>query len=167
MLFRRIKLNRASIWIVIFCLASAACTEIEYYPETEFESTKVRVSSKSKFSLKEMTISSYISCNYGLGQTLNEYGICWISGTDSLPVYRPASNIATSLLNVRPNDVGVDADGDSVTDFIGAVEERTADNALRDSVVVHVVRDTLYSVRPYLILNDVNIVYGEVEVVNE
>ena len=164
--------SRRYHWVIVLLLTLllssivTSCNDLNYYTGEDFESTLIRVVSHTEYSKSDSSFITVISCKYGMGQTLNEYGVSWTYGKDRLPVYERTQEASVSL-DIRPSNVGVDVNEDKVRDNIGVTYDGNRDAVYRDTIFVQAAKDTIISVRAYLILNWTNIVYGDLEVLNE
>lgn len=119
-----------------------------------FDSTKGFIQIAGKINLPADS-SILIGLRYGgaIGQELDYYGVCWRAGTQTITLNSPGMESARKPVA----SIGTDVDNDGLADLSGIYfvnYERFAD------ISIYYITDTIYIIRPYLILNSTLVVYG-------
>ena len=95
----------------------------------------------------------------GIGQELNYFGVCWRSGSGTITLDSPG--VENSRKPIAK--FGTDFDNDGIPDFPGFYYlnyERFVD------VTIYYDIDTVYTIRPFLIMNETITVYGSEQTVD-
>ena len=107
----------------------------------------------------ESSITIGLRYGGGIGQDMNYYGICWRAGSGTITLDSQGVEY-----NRKPiAKIGTDIDNDGIADFPGFYYvnyERFVD------ITIYYSTDTIYTVRPFLIMNESITVYGNEQTID-
>jgi hypothetical protein len=145
---------------IVLAIVMISCSKPEYMDDFDAFSTSIGITSfTAEYISAETRIVCTASFNYGMGQTLNRCGFCWVEGSGIPFVGTQATSQVTAreLGGVLPTLV--DLNGDGMGDLPGASSGNYV-TTTEFSGSFTVVTGRKYSIRPFLVINGTRIVYG-------
>ncbi len=154
---------RKFILLSIFSILFTGCGKIDFMSHFDQMSSKLEfISFSANFSTETTDIECNASFSPSMGQTITRAGFCWAEG-DVTPLLNAQG--VFSVICLENLKFGVDVNSDGMDDFPGATSGKYP-KAFSMSASLDVTIGLTYSIRPYVILNGVNVVYGDVILVN-
>lgn len=152
--------------LLLVCLIFQYCGHVEYMDEMDEVSTKATIITGSLlFNDDDSLIICTASLKFGMGQVVSRCGFCYGMGNIIPLLARNGCDTVISSYNLLP---GIDINADGIEDFPGATSGNISYSISSGgfSSSIKCTKDTLFSVRPFIILNQVSIIYGSVDTVS-
>ncbi|MCX6335253.1 MAG: hypothetical protein NT092_13310 [Bacteroidia bacterium] len=151
--------------IKILILISILIISLQNCGKIDFMDDKEGISSQTKFSAFNMnfnevdsTIYLHAKFNTGMGQYISKCGFCWGIGNIIPALNKQDCRTIVSRENVA---YGIDINGDGMPDFPGSTSSIYTDtDTLGYASSIKCTNDGIYAIRPFILLNNVNIIYG-------
>jgi hypothetical protein len=147
------------ILISILIVSLQNCGKIDFMSDQEEMSSQSKISAfNMNFNEADSTITLHAEFNPGMGQHISKCGFCWGIGNIIPELNKQDCRTIVSLENVA---FGIDINMDGFHDFPGSTSSMFS-NTRGYASSIKCTNDGIYAIRPFILLNNVNIIYGPV-----
>jgi hypothetical protein len=156
---------KTKIFFLFFILIVSLqnCGKIEFMNDQEGISSQCRILDFNiSFNEADSIISLHAESNPGMGQYISKCGFCWGLGNIT-----PEFNKQDCYTIVSIEDVafGIDINGDGLLDFPGTTSAIFPNTQIKFESSFKCTNDGVYAIRPFILLNNVNIIYGPINTI--